>query len=386
MVKQGSKFNIVFIIDGLGMGGAERLMVPILKNLNREWFEPRVCFFQIRNGSPIAEDIRALNVPVDFLPIPYLRDMMGILRLRKYLKDVNADLVHTQLEFADVFGNIAAKLLRLPSVSTVHTMPAQDMELRSRIHQEVELFCLRKFCNAIISVSEEAREFYLKISKIPPDKLRTIYNGVDISSLVNVTAQKDPYSIREQFGIPQDAKLLVTVAVLRELKGIQFMIRALPLILSKYSDVYYLIVGSGPYKDALVYEVERVGVKSRVIFSGQRSDVNQILLAADIFALPTLTEALPTVLAEAMAARLPIVASAVGGIPEMILDGENGILTSPSDSQTLADACISLLTDTKRAKAMGEAGWQVVNRKFNIQIQVKQLESLYLGLVKAHEK
>ncbi|MDP1624368.1 MAG: glycosyltransferase [bacterium] len=386
MVKQGSKFNIVFIIDGLGMGGAERLMVPILKNLNREWFEPRVCFFQIRNGSPIAEDIRALNVPVDFLPIPYLRDMMGILRLRKYLKDVNADLVHTQLEFADVFGNIAAKLLRLPSVSTVHTMPAQDMELRSRIHQEVELFCLRKFCNAIISVSEEAREFYLKISKIPPDKLRTIYNGVDIASLVNVTAQKDPYSIREQFGIPQDAKLLVTVAVLRELKGIQFMIRALPLILSKYSDVYYLIVGSGPYKDALEYEVERVGVKSRVIFSGQRSDVNQILLAADIFALPTLTEALPTVLAEAMAARLPIVASAVGGIPEMILDGENGILTSPSDSQTLADACISLLTDTKRAKAMGEAGWQVVNRKFNIQIQVKQLESLYLGLVKAHEK
>jgi hypothetical protein len=115
------KYNLVFFIDGLGMGGAERLMVPILKNLSREYFSPRVCAFQVRNGNPVEKDLRALGIPVDFLPIPYLRDITALPRLYKYLKDVRADLVHTQLEFADILGNISAKFLRLPSVSTLHT-------------------------------------------------------------------------------------------------------------------------------------------------------------------------------------------------------------------------------------------------------------------------
>ena len=129
------KYNIVYFIDGLGMGGAERLMVPILKNLSRKVFVPRVCAFHVRNGNPVADDLRALGIPVDLLPIPYLRDVTALPRLYRYLKNVRADLVHTQLEFADSLGNIAAKLLHLPSVSTIHTMPSQEMKIKSKIHQ-----------------------------------------------------------------------------------------------------------------------------------------------------------------------------------------------------------------------------------------------------------
>ncbi len=380
------KYNIIFIIDGLGMGGAERLMVPILRDMDRECFEPRVCVLQIKDGNPIAGDLRSLGIPVDLILVPHLRDVSALPRLYKYLKDVEADLVHTQLELADVMGNLAAKFLRLPSVSTMHTMPSQDMKLKSRLHQSVELFALRYFCNIVVSVSEEARKFYLDNSNIPPEKFLTIYNGIDLSLFENLDYQKERIKIRREFNIPSNAKLLITVAVLRELKGIQFMIHALPSVLSEYPEVYYLVVGDGSHHAFLEEEVDKAGVRDRVIFAGQRSNIPQLLAASDLFVLPTLTEALPTVLAEAMAARLPIIASAVGGVPEMVLDGESGILLPIGDSKALAAACISLVADAERRKVMGERGWQIVAEKFNVHAQSNKLKDLYLDLIKKYEK
>jgi len=380
------KYNIVYFIDGLGMGGAERLMVPILRNLSREYFAPRVCVFQVRDGNPVAKDLRALEIPVDLLPIPFLRDVTALPRLFKYLKDVKADLVHTQLELADNLGNIAAKLLHLPSVSTIHTMPSQKMKIKSKLHQNLELFSLRYFCDLTISVSEEARQFHLGISKAAPNTVRTIYNGIDLRNFADLDHERERASVRKEFGVPGNVKLLTTVAVLRELKGIQFMLRALPAILSAHPSTYYLIVGDGSYREALETEADKAGVKDRVIFAGQRSDIPRLLAASDLFILPTLTEALPTVLAEAMAARLPIIASAVGGVPEMVVDGQNGCLVHPSDPQELSDVCIALLSDFEKQKAMGAAGWQIVNDKFNIQEQIKQLTILYKDLINNYER
>jgi len=380
------KYNIVFIIDGLGMGGAERLMIPILRNLSREYFEPRVCVLQVRDGNPVANDIRALGVPVDLLPVPYLRDITAIPRIRKYLMDVKADLVHTQLELADSLGSFAAKLLRLPSVCTIHTMPSQNMKLKSKVHQEIETLSLHYFCDRIIAVSEEARLFYIKTSNESPQKVTTIYNGIDLTNFINVDAHQERLKVREELGIPPEANLLTTVAVLRPLKGIQFMIQALPAILVANPNVYYLIVGSGSHYDALVEEVDKAGVKERVIFAGLRSDIPQIMAASDIFVLPTLTEALPTVLAEAMAARLPVVACAVGGVPEMVIEEHNGRLVSPEIPRELSDACIALLADPVLRNKMGENGWRIVNEKFNIQAQVEQLRKLYLDMIGNYEK
>lgn len=383
---EAKKFVIVFVIDGLGLGGAERLMIPVLKNINRNIFEPRVCVLQTRDGNPMADDLHAMGIPVDLIPVRYLRDISAIPRLAKYLRRVSADLVHTQLEFSDVLGNFSAKLLGLPSVSTIHTMPSQDMDAKSKMHQNLEMFSLRYFCDTVISVSEEARQFHLKISNALPHKIQTIYNGIDLSNFMAINRNTEFVAVRNEFSIPNDAKVLMTVAVLRELKGIQFMIRALPEILSKQPDAYYLIVGSGAHRDALEQEVKKLDVTNRVIFSGKRSDIPRLLAATDIFVLPTLTEALPTVLAEAMAAHLPMVACAVGGIPEMIENGKNGILIPPADPQALANACIQLLTDPERCKSMGDAGWEVVNKKFNIKTQVEKLEKLYLNLIRAYEK
>jgi glycosyltransferase involved in cell wall biosynthesis len=117
-----------------------------------------------------------------------------------------------------------------------------------------------------------------------------------------------------------------------------------------------------------------------------RKDIPRLLAASDLFVLPTLTEALPTVLAEAMAARLPIVASAVGGIPEMVADGENGFLVPPSQPSELSRACIVILSDQPTRRRMGESGWRTVNQKFKIENQVRQLEQVYLDEMSQYGK
>jgi len=382
----GRRYKVVYFIDGLGMGGAERLMVPILKNLNKVFFEPRVCVFQIREGNPIADELRANDIPVDLLHIPYLRDWTAIPRLRKYLKEARADLVHTQLEFADTLGSVASRLACLPSVCTIHTMPSQEMSVKSKAHQNLEWLSLRYFCDRVISVSEQARQYHLDISNSAPEKVVTMYNGIDLTHYQQLDIEKERLAVRQELEVSRDATLLVTVAVLRELKGIQYMIRALPEVLDSFPNAYYLIVGDGAHRQALEDEVEKAGMREHVLFTGMRKDIPRLLSASDVFVLPTLTEALPTVLAEAMAARLPIIASAVGGVPEMIRNGDNGILVTAGNVQELATAVNNLLISPMRMEQMGKKGWQVVNQKFNIIEQVRHLETLYIDLINSYAK
>ncbi len=368
------------------MGGAERLMAPILKHLSRTDFEPYVCAMQSKDGNPMAEDLRALGVPVECLNIKHLRQLNAIPHLINYLKGIDADLVHTQLEAANILGNISAKLLRLPSVCTIHVLPSLNVNAKTKLHQKVEWFALRHFCDRVISVSEEARQYHMRVSGAPDRQVTTIYNGIDMTAFSNLDYAHERSSVRAELGLPPEADVLVTVAVLRPPKGIQFMIRALPAILASHPNTYYLIVGSGEHREALIEEVRKAGVQERVVFAGMRKDVPQLLGASDIFVLPTLTEALPTVLAEAMAARLPLIASRVGGVPEMILDGQNGFLVKPENIESLSSACIRLLKNRDERAAMGAEGRDIVNQKFTIERQVAQLKDLYLEQLRAYGK
>jgi glycosyltransferase involved in cell wall biosynthesis len=207
-----------------------------------------------------------------------------------------------------------------------------------------------------------------------------MYNGIDLSPFTP-PGNGQHRAERQAFGIPPEAPLLITVAVLRPPKGIQYLIEAMPTILQALPEARYLVVGSGPHEGLLHEQVKNQGLTERVIFTGARHDVPKLLAMSDLFVLPTLTEALPTVLAEAMAAQKPIVVSNVGGVPEMIEHGHNGLLVPPADLARLAEACLYLLQHPDRAHALACAGRQVVEQRFNIREQVQQLSSLYQELL-----
>lgn len=378
-MKPTDAYNIIYMIDGLGWGGAERLMIPILSTLDRRRFNARVCVLQNKDGNPVANELREIGIPVDMLPIRYLRDLTAIPRIIAYLQETQADLLHAQLEFATVLGGIAAKRLGIPSVTTLHTIPNDIEGLKGKLHFALENFILRNFINCIVSVSEEAQRFYLQTAKFSQNKSRVIYNGIDINKYSIASSERA--KVLGEFGIPEHVTLLTTVAVLREPKGIQYMIRAMPKILRADSNIYYLVVGGGEYFENLQAEVKKLDLEKNVKFAGARKDIPSILSVSDLFVLPTLTEALPTVLAEAMAASLPIVASQVGGVPEMVQDGFNGKLIEPANPDALAAACLELLSDRQTLRQMGNAGRKIAEEKFNIKSQVRQLQDLYAQLI-----
>ncbi len=362
------------------MGGAERLMIPLLEHLDRAEFDARVCVLQDRDGNPIADEINRLGISVDNLPVSRLRDPFALPRLICYLKRSKADLVHTQLEFSDILGNTAAWVLRRPSVSTIHTMASP---VRSYYRQKLQWLSHQCFCNRVISVSECARRNYLSRSGVRDSKVTTIHNGIDLSPYREKT-QSECRSIRQMLGIANNALVVITIAVLREQKGIQYLLQAAPLIIEAVPEAHFLIVGAGDHLGPLMRQTASLGVWGRVSFLGQRNDIPDLLSIADLFVLPTLMEALPTVLAEAMAAGIPIVASAVGGVPEMVTDNVNGLLVPPRNPTQLARSCIGLLSAPLKRLAMGAAGRKAVFTKFLISRQVQQIEQLYRELLHAN--
>jgi glycosyltransferase involved in cell wall biosynthesis len=375
--------RIVWLIDGLGMGGAERLMIPIMRHLDTTRFEPRVCALQVKEGNPVAGELRGMGIPVDLLPVRRLRDLTALPRLVLYLRRHRADLVHTQLEFSNTLGSLAARLLRLPAVCTLHTLDAPQRGSKTYRRLRVMWWSLRIFSDRVIAVSEGARRSHLLVSGDSPDRVITLYNGIDLSRFPG--PDDAPRSqIRQELGIPPDAPLLITVAVLRPPKGIQYLVEALPAILEAVPGAYYLVVGDGEHRPALEALAASRSVAERVIFAGMRRDVPRLLAAADVFVLPTLTEALPTVVAEAMAARKPVIASAVGGVPEMVADRHSGLLLPPADVPALAGACIDLLSHPDRARAMGEAGRQIAEERFDILTQTRRLGDLYGQLLESY--
>jgi glycosyltransferase involved in cell wall biosynthesis len=378
------KIKVIWIIDSLGQGGAEHLMPGILGHMDRSRFDLRVCALQERFGNPIAVKIKELGIPVDMVSIPHLRTPGALENLRAYLREHNPDVVHTQLEFSDTLGSLAARLEHIPSVSTMHVIPEPSMRSREFWRHRLMWMSLKYCSRRVFAVSEGARRHYISSGGLPPARVQTLYNGIDLTRYAVDDRQRTLK--RADFGLPDGAPVLVTVAYLREPKGIQYMLEALPDVRKRFPECRYLIVGDGDFRPVLEAQTRDLGLVRNVIFTGQRSDIPDVLAVSNIFVLPTLTEALPTVLAEAMAAQKPIIASAVGGVPEMVEDGRNGLLVPPSDPRKLANAVISLLDNPERAAAMGKTGAAIAAEKFDIDRQCRQLEACYSELAAESKK
>ncbi|MCF6278637.1 MAG: glycosyltransferase, partial [Anaerolineales bacterium] len=312
------KKKIIWMIDGLGSGGAEHLMPILLSNINSTHFKQRVCTLQVKDGNPVASELEALGIPVDLVHIPNLRHPQNLKKILRYLRKQRPDILHTQLEFSNILGNFASSLLGIPSVSTLHTLNTPQTGERAYWRHQLMLKSLRYFSERIIAVSESTRQHHIQTGGLPPSKIVTIHNGINLHPFA--PSPSPSKSLRKSLKIPVASRVLVTVAVLREAKGIQYMLQALPHILAKIPNIIYLVVGDGTYANKLTSLAESLNITEYIRFTGYRNDVAPLLALGEIFILPTLNDAFPTVLLEAMAAKKSLIASNVGGVPEILHD------------------------------------------------------------------
>lgn len=372
--------RVIWFIDRLGYGGAEKMTYTILERMDRQTFDLRVCALQVKQGNPVAKDLEDIGIPVDLLSIPNLRHPANMIKITTYLRKYKPELVHTQLEFSSILGSFGSRLLRIPNLSTIHTLN-NPQSGTSHWRNELSWACMRYFSTKLIAVSNSTRDHLVTNGRIPASKIITLYNGIDLSEYQPAKGFERSTK-RKELGVPEDVFLIVTIAVLREPKGIQYMLEAMQQILQAEPNTHYLIVGEGKYKERLMEITQERNLEDHVTFTGQRIDIPDILQTSDLFVLPTLTDALPTVLIEATAAGKAIVASNVGGVPEIVEHNTNGFLVPPGDPDQLVKSCLSIIKDQARQKSMETAGLRMAKEKFDINMQVDKLSKLYAEMVK----
>ncbi|HSN68773.1 MAG TPA: glycosyltransferase family 4 protein, partial [Thermoanaerobaculia bacterium] len=315
---------------------------------------------------------RERGVDVVNLEARTLRDLGALRRLRALVDARGIEVIHAHLTYASIWGALVASRAGVPLVATLHTLPVRGrFWSRDRIRQTLMAWLLRRTAARVIAVSNAQAEAWIERGLLPRSKVAVVPNGVRIPP---------PGERRD---LDRAGAVIGTAAVLREGKGIDVFLRALRKILDAEPKTVLAIAGDGPLAPQLRAEAETLGVAGSVRWLGYREDVPALLESFDLFVHPTLFDALPTSVLEAMAAGVPVVASATGGIPEIITDGRDGLLVPPGDEDALAAAVIRLLRHRSLLREISAAGRARVAAEFSAERWATALVEIYRDAAEA---
>jgi glycosyltransferase involved in cell wall biosynthesis len=294
----------------------------------------------------------------------------------RQLGGLRADVVHTHLHEAAWYGLPAAFLRRVPvRISHLHSSHWNWPRSRRWFDRAAE-----SFASTSLACSTSVEDFARNGLHYPARKLELASNFVDLDRFRGLPSREDA---RRALDLPEDGPILICVASLTEEKGQAHLLEAMRKVHAEIPDACLLLVGRDRGRTDLRALADEKGLGEAVELLGIREDIPLLLAASDISVLPSLREGLPLSLLESAAAGLPIVATSVGGIPEIVEDGVGGILVAPQDPDALADALLALLRDPQRGREMGEAARRRVEREFAIDAVAEQIENLYLSLLAA---
>ncbi len=361
---------ITHIITDLTTGGSQKALLRLLRGIDRDRFSPTVVC--LRDGdTPIAHDIQSQDIPVLDLGITGFLNPFGLRRLASFLDDVRPVIVHSWLYHAVMVSRLFGRIAPVPILISAR----RNINLGSPLRERLNRLTLG-IDDRIIAVSEAARRVEIERGGADPRRVVTIVNGVETGH----SGEMDPTvrnRIREELGIPGSAPVVGTIGRLHQEKGLDVFLEATAQILSALPDVRFVIVGSGRDRTALESHAKELGVASKIAFVGERADVKDLLTAMDLFSLSSPEEGMPNVVLEAMAAGLPVVATGVGGTPEVVINGVTGLLVPPGEPGRLAAAVSDILSRRDRMLMMGREGLARVRKDFRIDTMVARTVEVY---------
>ncbi|MCB9422432.1 MAG: glycosyltransferase [Ardenticatenaceae bacterium] len=368
--------KLFYLITDLEIGGAQTMLVQVLRHLDRERFLPVVaCFYG--GDSPLADEIRALDIPVIDLGMRAKWRLDGLWRLYQALRRERPFLLHASLFHANIPARILGRLARVPVIVTWRQNISIGGPWRERINRWTA-----PLDDQVTAVCQLAQQAEIEGTAVSPQKVSLIYNCIDAAPFAIEKTDRRT-ALRQALDIPAAAPLIGVVGRLHPQKGVGYLLEAFPRIREEMPEARLLIVGDGEMRDAWQTRAQALEIDRDVIFAGARHDIPDILTALDLFVLPSLWEGLPLAILEAMAAGLPVVATNVGGVPELVINGETGRLVPPGDVDALAQAVLAVLRRPAQAAATGAAGRARVLAEFSAATTTRQLTALYLRLAKA---
>ena len=366
-MSEGNKVKtILFFSTSSGPGGAEQVISNLVASLDPAKYRWVLCVF--RPGW-LQERSQGRGLPTYVIPTHGIADWRCAFRFRDLLKDEHVDLIHAHEFDANVQGAAVAAHLGIPLVATVHGKHYFWEKFRRRL-----AYRWVSSRATMVAVSEDLKRFIVEKVGISSGRITVLYNGVDVPAS---PALADIDACRKEMNLPDTDRVVGVVGNLYPVKGHQYLIDAIPAVLEEFPDTSFVFAGRGQLEADLKQQVNRLGLDTRVHFLGLRQDIPRILALLDVFVLPSLSEGLSMAILESMMAGKPVIATRVGGNPEIVLDGETGFLVPPKDSHALAESLIALLKDRDLAIQFGEKGKRRAERQFSLQTMVGAYQSLY---------
>lgn len=391
--------TILYVSFGTELYGAEQCLLLLIRGLSQKGYHSVVA---VPHRGSLTEWLEALSVPVIYVPcmkrwltkaqvpglkrflynpyqVPFL--LRSAITLREIIRQHQVNLVHTSTSV--VFdGALAAVMANVPHVWHVHETIESGKNWRFFLGAKIARSLISCFSHRIIATSEAIRRLYLD-APYDTGKIKVIYNGVDIHPYDGDLSVPD---LRRRLGIPEEAQVVGIVAHMVPLKRHEDFLRAAVIVQQSVPDSFFLAVGSdgdaSEYGRAIKRLSQELGLAERIVWLGFYERIHEIFKAIDLLVLPSEEESFGRVLIEAMAARRPVVATKVGGIPEIVMDGMTGFLVPPRSPTDLAQSIIRILRDPQLAEAMGQAGRRRVEKYFSVDQYVENVEKVYLELLK----
>jgi glycosyltransferase involved in cell wall biosynthesis len=344
MTNENTPLTVAHIIKATRIGGAERHLLILLAALRRKGVNAHLILMVQPDNlmTELVTEAEARDIPVQRVLIRAHYDLLVISRLHGALRDLKPDIVHTHLIHADVLGLVAAKLAGVKRVIT-----GRHNDDAFRKHWAISRLngFLWRIYHGGIAISYAIRNFVMEVENAPEHKVHVVEYGLEHHRLTDEQIKRHRNELRLELELPTEAILLGCAARLTEQKGITYALLAFADILPEYGDAYLVIAGDGELRPSLEKQVRDLGIMERVFFLGWRDDVPTLMAGLDVYLVPSLWEGFGLVLLEAMSRRLPIIASNVSAIPEIVVHGETGLLVPARDVSALAQAMRVLLAD-----------------------------------------
>ena len=371
------RIRILQVIPDLDYGGAQRQFVDIVSSIDPLRFDVQVVVLD-----RIGELGCDLELPVSCVGRSRKMDPAALQKLFKIIRTFRPEIVHSWLFIAHQYTRVACRLLPGPK----HVASERGMDLKTAYFSKLDRF-LKKLVllgstplSTLVLANSEALRQHLKDVGVSPRRIRVIRNGLNLDRFAKYTGR----SARQAFGIQDHLRVIGIVARIDRDKDLATFLRMGSILQQRGSPVHLLVIGDGDalYQQELEYLARQLKIDEITTFTGYRDDVSDLLRGLDVIVLSSTMESFPNTLMEGMACGLPVVATCVGGVPELVVDGETGFLTQPGSDSELASRVQQLLSSDELRMRMGQAGRKRVEDYFSLRSVLKSLESLYVDMVR----
>lgn len=369
------KLRVLHIIPTFGIGGAERMVVNLLKAFNHEKFEVAACSLYSEASTFFEKQLKAYKIPVYYLDKRKGLDLRMIPRLYNLFRTFKPDIVHTHL-YALRNAIIPIILGRIPlRFHTLHNIAYKETDRIGRIVNWVAFH----FCKVIpISISQEVAKTTYDLYHV---KTPIIYNGIPVNCFQ--LKKNIRFSYRKKENLKESDIIFLHIARFSPQKNHRLLIKAFGQAAKQCPNLKLFLVGDGELRIKIEKFVKEERFKQNIYFLGLRQDTSELLASCDTFILSSDWEGTPMTILEAMAAKKPIIATAVGGTPELVENGVTGLLVPPKNTQTLSEAMLRLANNPILREKMGREGQRNVFERFDINQIARQYEELYLKSLEA---